>query len=87
MAILEDAIEALRMNAVDTACGVADCQMRIIVQLRVIASGAVNEGNGRGRVDELVGLRAVKIGQNALSVQDIVVCLAGTAIVVLESGV
>ena len=43
MAILEDAIEALRMNAVDTACGVADCQMRIIVQLRVIASGAVNE--------------------------------------------
>ena len=87
MAFLEEGVETLVVDSADTACGVADCQMRIIVQLRVVSRRGVAEGNGRGRLDEFVGLGGVKIGQNALSVQSIAQCRAGTAVVVFEGGV
>ena len=87
MAFLEEGVEALVVDSGDTACGVADRQMRIIVQLWVVSRRGVAEGNGRRRLDEFVGLGAVKVCQRALSVQGIAQCRAGTAVVVLEGGV
>lgn len=84
MAILEERVETPRVDRVDTAFGVADRQMRVIVQLRVVAVLAVNDGNGRGRRDKGIGLGAVKVAKCAISVQNLAQCLPGTAVVVLE---
>ena len=87
MAFLEEGVETLRVDSADAAGGVADRQMRIIIQLRVVSRRGVAEGNRGGRLDELVGFGAVKVSIRALSVQDVAVCLAATAVVVLEGGV
>ncbi len=86
MAFLEEGVETLCVDSSDTAGGVADRQMGIFIQLRVVTRCGVAEGNGGGGLDELVGFGAVKVSNSALSVQNVAIRLAGTAIVVLEGG-
>ena len=65
MAFLEEGVETLCVDSSDTAGGVADRQMGIFIQLRVVTRCGVAERNGGGGLDELVGFWAVKVSNCA----------------------